>query len=200
MGWFNSLSALEKTYFIIACVASVFLIIQILFMVFGGDGGARSGDGDADADGDIDGDGASDGGGDSGVTPFSVKGIVAFFAVGGWTGLLMLSYDVHVAVSVIVSLVAGGAALVAVWLILRSILKLQDNGTLVMEKIVGKTATVYVSIPPKRSGRGKVTMTAQGRFTELDAVSDEEERIPVDETVEVVEVVGDCLIVKRKEA
>ena len=153
MGWFNSLSALEKTYFIIACVASVFLIIQILFMVFGGDG-------DADADGDIDGDGASDGGGDSGVTPFSVKGIVAFFAVGGWTGLLMLSYDVHVAVSVIVSLVAGGAALVAVWLILRSILKLQDNGTLVMEKIVGKTATVYVSIPPKRSGRGKVTMTA----------------------------------------
>lgn len=43
-------------------------------------------------------------------------------------------------------------------------------------------------------------MTAQGRFTELDAVSDEEERIPVDETVEVVEVVGDCLIVKRKEA
>lgn len=43
MGWFNSLSALEKTYFIIACVASVFLIIQILFMVFGGDG-------DADAD------------------------------------------------------------------------------------------------------------------------------------------------------
>ena len=48
MGWFNSLSALEKTYFIIACVASVFLIIQILFMVFGGDG-------DADADGDIDG-------------------------------------------------------------------------------------------------------------------------------------------------
>lgn len=100
MGWFNSLSALEKTYFIIACVASVFLIIQILFMVFGGDG-------DADADGDIDGDGASDGGGDSGVTPFSVKGIVAFFAVGGWTGLLMLSYDVHVAVSVIVSLVAG---------------------------------------------------------------------------------------------
>ena len=81
MGWFNSLSALEKTYFIIACVASVFLIIQILFMVFGGDG-------DADADGDIDGDGASDGGGDSGVTPFSVKGIVAFFAVGGWTGLL----------------------------------------------------------------------------------------------------------------
>ena len=193
MGWFNSLSALEKTYFIIACVASVFLIIQILFMVFGGDG-------DADADGDIDGDGASDGGGDSGVTPFSGKGIVAFFAVGGWTGLLMLSYDVHVAVSVIVSLVAGGAALVAVWLILRSILKLQDNGTLVMEKIVGKTATVYVSIPPKRSGRGKVTMTAQGRFTELDAVSDEEERIPVDETVEVVEVVGDCLIVKRKEA
>lgn len=69
-----------------------------------------------------------------------------------------------------------------------------------MEKIVGKTATVYVSIPPKRSGARQSHHDGAGRFTEFDAVSDEEERIPVDETVEVVEVVGDCLIVKRKEA
>lgn len=191
MNWFNSLSALEKTYFIIACIATVFLIIQILFMIFGGDG-------EIDGDLDTDGDGAIDTPMDSGITPFTVKGIVAFFAIGGWTGLLMLSYEVNVAVSVIVSVLAGGVALVVVWLILRSILKLQDSGTLVMERLIGKTATVYVSIPSKRGGRGKVTMTAQGKFTELDAVTDEEERIKVDEVVEVIEVIGDCLVVKRK--
>lgn len=191
MNWFNSLTALEKTYFIIACIATVFLIIQILFMIFGGDG-------EIDGDLDTDGDGAIDTPMDSGITPFTVKGIVAFFAIGGWTGLLMLSYEVNVAVSVIVSVLAGGVALVVVWLILRSILKLQDSGTLVMERLIGKTATVYVSIPSKRGGRGKVTMTAQGKFTELDAVTDEEERIKVDEVVEVIEVIGDCLVVKRK--
>lgn len=191
MNWFNSLTALEKTYFIIACIATVFLIIQILFMIFGGDG-------EIDGDLDTDGDGAIDTPMDSGITPFTVKGIVAFFAIGGWTGLLMLSYEVNVAVSVIVSVLAGGVALVVVWLILRSILKLQDSGTLVMERLIGKTATVYVSIPSKRGGRGKVTMTAQGKFTELDAVTDEEERIKVDEVVEVTEVIGDCLVVKRK--
>ena len=190
--WFNSLSALEKTYFIIACIASVFLIIQILFMIFGGDG-------EIDGDVDVDGDGSSDAS-DSGITPFTVKGIVAFFAIGGWTGLLMLSYNVNVAVSVIVSIVAGAIALLAVWLILRSILKLQDSGTMIMDKMIGQTATVYVSIPSKRSGRGKVTMTAQGKFTELDAVSDEEERIAVDETVVIVEVNGDCLVVARKQS
>lgn len=192
MSWFNSLTALEKTYFIIACIATVFLIIQILFMIFGGDG-------EIDGDLDTDGDGSFDSPMESGITPFTVKGIVAFFAIGGWTGLLMLSYEVNVAVSVIVSILAGGVALVVVWLILRSILKLQDSGTLVLERVIGKTATVYVSIPPKRDGRGKVTMTAQGKFTELDAVTDEEERIKVDEVVEVVEVIGDCLVVKRKE-
>ena len=190
--WFNSLSALEKTYFIIACIASVFLIIQILFMIFGGDG-------EIDGDVDVDGDGSIDAS-DSGITPFTVKGIVAFFAIGGWTGLLMLSYNVNVAVSVIVSIVAGAIALLAVWLILRSILKLQDSGTMIMDKMIGQTATVYVSIPSKRSGRGKVTMTAQGKFTELDAVSDEEERIAVDETVVIVEVNGDCLVVARKQS
>ena len=191
MSWFNNLTPLEKAYFIVACIASVFLVIQILFMIFGGDG-------EIDGDVDIDGDGLLDGA-DSGITPFSVKGIVAFFAVAGWTGMMMLALDVSIAVSVIVSLIAVSAALVAVWFILRAILKLQDNGTMDLNRLIGKTATVYVGIPPRRGGRGKVTLTAQGKFTELDAISDSEDKIMVDETVEIVEVNGDCLIVQRKQ-
>ena len=68
-----------------------------------------------------------------------------------------------------------------------------------LNRLIGKTATVYVGIPPRRGGRGKVTLTAQGKFTELDAISDSEDKIMVDETVEIVEVNGDCLIVQRKQ-
>ena len=55
-----------------------------------------------------------------------------------------------------------------------------------------------MSIPPKREGRGKITLTLQGRFTEADAVTDGEERISVDETVEILSSSGDFFVVRKK--
>lgn len=65
-------------------------------------------------------------------------------------------------------------------------------------KLVGATATVYVSIPENRSGRGKITLTAQGRYMELDAVTDGE-RIPVDSSVEITEYSEDFAVVTKKQ-
>ena len=103
--WLKSLSGLEIAYFIIACIGTVALLIQIVMMLIGAGGEA-----DADFDTDTDGDGSLDTHTDTGVSLFTVKGLTAFFAIGGWTGMLMLSYDVGVAVTVPVSVVAGLAA------------------------------------------------------------------------------------------
>ena len=65
------------------------------------------------------------------------------------------------------------------------------------EKLIGKEASVYVSIAPSRTGRGKIVLTAQGAYTELDAVTDETERIPVDERVVITEIGADYMVVKR---
>ena len=61
-------------------------------------------------------------------------------------------------------------------------------------------ATVYVAIPSARSGRGKITLNAQGKFMELDAVTDCEEKLAVDETVEIISTENDCTVVKRLNA
>lgn len=191
--WLKSLSGLEIAYFIIACIGTVALLIQIILMLIGAGGEA-----DADFDTDTDGDGSLDTHTDTGVSLFTVKGLTAFFAIGGWTGMLMLSYNVGVAITVPVSVVAGLAAYFIVWALIRLVLKLQEDGTLNYASAIGQTATVYVSIPASRTGRGKITLVLQGRYTELDAVTDETERIPVDCAVEITEQAGDAFVVRKK--
>ncbi len=186
--WYGALSVLEKVYFYIGCIASFFLVVQIIMMCFSGFG----------PDIDIDGDGIIDADVDTGVSIFTAKSLTAFFAVGGWTGLLMCSIDgLPVAAAIIVSLVAGIAAMAVVVVFMKFMMKLQCNGLLEPEKLVGKTATVYVSIPPSREGRGKITMTAQGKYVELDAMTDERERLKIDQTVEIIAAENECMLVKK---
>ena len=194
MKWFQDFGALEWAYFVIACIGTVFLLVQIVMMIVGADGG----DGDADLDTDTDGDGALDSHTDTGVSLFTTKGLTAFFAIGGWTGIVMLTCGVNTAVSVVVSVAAGLAAYAVVWLVIRLILRLQEDGTVNYGSAVGKEATVYVSVPPNREGRGKITLVLQGRYTEADAVTDEKERIPVDAQVTVCSSQGDVFVVRTK--
>lgn len=194
MEWFKDFGALEWTFFVLACLGTVFLIVQIVMMLVG----LGEADGDADFDTDTDGDGSPDAHTDTGVSLFTMKGLTAFFAIGGWTGLVMLTSGVNAGVSVGVSVAAGLAAYVIVWIAIRLMLRLQENGTADYGSAVGKEATVYVSVPPARSGRGKITLVLQGRYTEADAITDERERIPVDAAVTVKEASGDVFVVERK--
>lgn len=188
--WYNSLTVFEQIYFWIALVASVFLIVQIIMLCFSSFGGDTDLDGDGEIDVDI----------DSGVSLFTTKSLTAFLSIGGWAGLLTCSAvaDNLQWVSIFVALVAGGAAWAGVYFALRGIAKMQCNGALQTEKLVGQRATVYVSIPQMRSGRGKITLEAQGKFTELDAVTDGD-RISVDEVVEIIATQNECMVVKKVE-
>lgn len=187
--WFLHLSVMEQIYFWLGIVSTLFMIVQIILMCVSSFGG----DVDIDGDGDIDVDT------DSGVSIFTVKSITAFFAVGSWSGLLtcaLVSHKLHW-LSLIVAFVAGAAAMALMVLLLRAIVKLQCNGAFKLEKTVGKRATVYVSIPPSRGGHGKITMNAQGKFVEIDAITDGEEKLSVDEEVEIISTENECALVRR---
>ncbi|MCD7729296.1 MAG: hypothetical protein LUI60_05220 [Clostridia bacterium] len=187
--WYNELSVLGKVYLWIAVVATVLLVVQIILLLFSSFGG----DIDADGDGDIDVDG------DSGVSIFTLKSITAFFAVGCWAGLLTCSLTSESLqwVSILVAIAAGGLAMATVTLIIRAMLKLQCNGIVDFSKLAGRTAVVYVSIPPARSGRGKITITTQGKYMEVDAVTEDGERIACDQVVEITSVENECAVVTK---
>ena len=192
MTWFKDFGGLEWTYLVIACIGTLFLLVQIVMMIIGAESG------DADLDTDTDGDGALDSHTDTGMSLFTTKGLTAFFAIGGWTGIVMLTCGVNTAVSIVVSIVAGLVAYIVVWFVIRMILRLQEDGTADYNSAVGKVATVYVSVPPKREGRGKITLVLQGRYTEADAVTDEEKKIPVDAQVVIRQSQGDVFVVERE--
>ncbi len=189
--WYASLSTLELVFFYIAIVGSVLLIIQIIMLLvsFGGAG-------DMDMDGDFDGDTDTD----SGLSLFTIKSLTAFFAFGGWCGFAAASYIDNTWAPILIAVATGIAAMLCVAFSMRAVAKLQCSGNMVKEKMIGKTATVYVSVPPARSGRGKIVLTAQGSYTEIDAMTDEKERIPADCRVRILEYKEDFAVVGREKA
>lgn len=171
--------------------------------------GDMDGDFDADTDLDTDGDADADGGGDAdvgghsglfaGLKLFTLRGIVAFFAVCGWGGLWLLRMGMHPIFAVFLAIAMGFWAMLLMALFLRVALKLQDDGTLDFRNALGTAGTVYLTIPARRAGEGKVHVVVQDQLRELEAVTDEETPIPTGSEIVVVGLSGgNTLVVCRK--
>ncbi|MBQ2755474.1 MAG: hypothetical protein IJF27_02250 [Oscillospiraceae bacterium] len=178
--WWNNLSLVSQIFTAMAVPATVVMIIQALLLLLGIGGG----DGDVDVDdiSDIDAEASE------GLSLISVRGIVAFFSVGGWAGLVCDTGELPVVISVLIATAAGLAAMIGVALLFKSIMKLQTSGNIVIANAVGKTATVYIPIPPRKEGRGKVTVLVQNRFVELEAMTEDERCLETNETVTICAV------------
>src|SRR5437762_1943831 len=66
---------------------------------------------------------------------------------------------------------ACAAALFAVGWLMQALSQLHSAGNLELECAVGCAAQVYLRIPPRGTGAGKITVTMQGRTVELNAVT-----------------------------
>jgi hypothetical protein len=136
-----------------------------------------------------------------GLRLFTVKGVVAFFTLFGWTGA-MLARDsgIHWAITLLSAIVAGFAGMFLIALIFLGVSRLQSSGNLVLRDAVGKTGTAYIPIPASRTGRGKVNVLLQERMNELAAVTDDKEIIRSGASVRIVGILdANTIIVSRKD-
>ncbi len=177
--WWNSLTALQQIFALIGIPATLVLIVQTVLLLFG------IGDGEADGDVDID-DFDTAGGGDGGLTLFSIRGIVAMFCVAGWAGIVFIDIGLNNIVSILLAAACGFAALVGLAYLMRAVVKLQSDGTIQIGSAIGKIGEVYIPIPPKGQGKGKINITIQDRFVEVDAISTAEETLATGQSVRVV--------------
>jgi len=128
---------------------------------------------------------------------FTIRGIVAFFALGGWAGLAALSGGINAFWSIQIAVFAGVSALLLASIVIRLALRMQESGNINLKNTLEQTAEVYIRIPPARSDKGKVTMLVQERFVEVDAITDCDIELLPHSKVEVVALAGaDCLVVK----
>lgn len=185
--WWNGLSLSSQIFAAIAIPATAVMLVQALLVLLG-----------IGLDGDIDGDGTPDAEFDhDGLGLISVRGIVAFFSVGGWAGFVADGGGLPILISVLIALTAGLIALILIALLFRSIYKLQAEGNLSIDNAVGKTGQVYLPIPPKGQGRGKINVLLQDRLTELDAVNDGDSPLPTGESVLILSVADTQTVLVR---
>ena len=119
---------------------------------------------------------------------FTLRGILAFLAVWGWAVLAITRAGRPWLMGVLLGLVLGAAAMVLIALVMQLILRLQADGTVSLLNAVGAGGEVYLSVPPLRSGEGKVNVVIQDTMTECAAVTDEDAPIPTGASVTVVGV------------
>ena len=191
--WWQSLSALDHVLLYIAVPATLILLIQTVLLFAGG---AFDSDGDAgvpDADGpdfDIH-DAATDTETpDTGLHLFTVRGVVAFLVLFGWGGLWLHQVGLPGFLAVFLAIPIGFAGMVGIALAVRQALRLQYDGTLDLRNALGRTGTVYLTVPPGRSSPGKVTLTVQEQLTEFEALTDSPAPIPTGSPVRVTGLAG----------
>jgi len=98
----------------------------------------------------------------------SIAAAVAFFGLGG---AAVVSSGAPMWGAVAVAAVAGVAAASGVAAMLRSMTAFESDGTLPIDAAIGALGQVYVSIPARQAGLGKVHVTVRDRLVEYEAMT-----------------------------
>lgn len=159
---------MEFTYMACAAAGGTVLLLQTALMLFGVGDAHPDVDLHHDFDGGDAGEGG-DGGHDSAFGLFSVRAIASFFTFFGLTGWMGTNNGWNPNLTVLIAVAAGLALMVLVAWMMRLQSKLQSKGNLDPANALGKSARVYLRIPAKKSGVGKVTVKVQGRSAEFHA-------------------------------
>ncbi|MFP4697643.1 MAG: NfeD family protein [Eubacteriales bacterium] len=183
--WWTSLNSFQQFFYIIAIISTTILVIQTILNILG-------------LDDDIDGTFDADDFGDADFQFFSIRGIIAFFTLFGWTGALLSSTNLHGIIILLAATISGFLGMGIVAYLMRSMSKLQDSGTLNYQNAIGQTGEVYIPISPNREQKGKISLTIQGRLIEADAITDENEMLNTGTVVEVVDKITSSVLVVKK--
>jgi hypothetical protein len=180
----------EQVFWVITIPATVIFLVLLVLTVLGSDA-------DIDVDTDVD---AGIDAGDS--IPFqflSLKNIVAFFAVFGWSGIGFVNAGLSSWLVILLATICGLLMMIAMAALFYFMSRLAESGTLNMKNAVGKLGEVYLIIPAKRNGMGKVQLNVQGSIRTLDAITDEPETIPTSSIIQVIDVIDDQILLVKKQ-
>jgi hypothetical protein len=185
--WWQGMLVAEKVYWIIAIPFTLIFLIMMVMTLLGGDLDSADMDVDMEMDSDT----------GIGFQYLSIKNLVGFFTIFGWTGIACLASGKSMVFTVIVSVLAGLLMMTIMSTIVYLMGKLTEQGNLNLQNAIGKIATAYLTIPAERKGMGKIQVKVQG-FRTLDAITDEKGDIKTGAVVEVVDVINNqVLLVKH---
>jgi hypothetical protein len=135
--------------------------------------------------------------GDAPFQLFSFRNLINFLLGFSWTGI---SFDQLVPNRVLligISLVVGVLFVAVFFLIIRQIERLGEDNSFQIRNALNKTGSVYLTIPGMKKGMGKVQVSVNGAFHELDAIT-ENEKLESSALVRIVRIESNNLVVVER--
>lgn len=186
MDFFVGMSTLQQSFWWVAIIASLIFLIQLIFTIIGTDLSDGLG---ADFDGHLD---AVHGP----FQLFSFRNLINFLMGFGWTGVAFYKSIQNQGFLIALATAVGLLFVVIFFIVIKQILKLTEDNTFNIDKLIGKTAEVYLRIPQQKSGKGKIQVSLNGTNHELLAITESEE-IASGSLVRIIRVEEKILIVEK---
>jgi hypothetical protein len=120
------------------------------------------------------------------LTIRTVLTALTFFGLGG---LVALEANLDSSAALGIAVLSGVGVLFLVAWLMKSMHHLKADGTVHIERAVGKTGTIYLSVPANQAGAGKVTVKVQNRTVEYQAIT-RQEALATGTPVQVVAVIS----------
>jgi hypothetical protein len=172
---------METAYLVCAIVGGTLIACQFLLTLLG-----LGGHHDAGGDHDV---GSHDGGGHDAshdadhdqhqessaaswfLSVLTFRTITAGLAFFGLTGLLLTRAETRENIALAGALAAGLLAVFIVRWLMQNLTRLNIDGTIRIDRAVGASGTVYLSVPANKAGHGKVHVLVNGRLIEYRAIT-----------------------------
>ncbi len=131
--------------------------------------------------------------GDDGLSFFTLRNMVTFFACLGWTAFFLSVNDIHELISLVCGIAVGLFAMFLNFSVMRSLSRLNENNAFDLQATIGASATVYTPITPEKPGL--VQISYGGGLHEVYARADT--AIASHTPVVVTEVLGANLVLVK---
>lgn len=180
----ENLDPLLKTFWYVAIPTSLIFIIQTIMTFVGAD----ASDGiEADFNGDL-------GGEEAPFQLFSLRNLINFLLGFSWTGISFYTTISNKPILIILSLAVGISFIFLFFIIIRQVQKLAEDNSFKISNTLNKTAEVYLTIPENKKGKGKIMISVNGAFHELEAMT-ENQKIPSGSVVKVVKIENNNILI-----
>ena len=186
---FGEATGLELIFAASALVGGVLFLLWFALMMIGGVA--------ADVfEGLLGLEGVGDLGADASFKALTFQGLMAFLMFFGLAGLYTMKATDTSTIAIGVGGAGGFASMWGTGKLFQLFITLQSDGTVEISEAVGANGTVYLRIP--HDGAGQVQVNFGGSLRTMNAKSHDDAEIGNGEFIEVVDIMGDVLIVKRK--
>ena len=134
-------------------------------------------------------------GADASFKALTFQGIMAFLMFFGLGGLWVLMGDGGETMAIFAGGIAGSASMYGTGKLFQLFVDLQQDGTTELSEAIGSKGTTYLRI--SEGGLGQVTVEVNGAQRTYNARSEDGAGIGTGDFIEVVDVIGEVLVVKR---